>query len=377
MKLSEVNLTLFFTGSVSLRHWVEVGNLSREIAVYEALTEDLNAVNFVTYGGDEDKKYSSQLGSIGCHPIPWSHHKTANITRLLLRHWSFLNKSVVLKTNQIIGCEVPIRIKKIFRKKLIVRCGYLLSRAAVKSGGEIADITYAHKLEKFAFRNADIGVVTTEFSRHYIIEKYGISPDKIVVIPNYVDTEQFRLINNVDKEYDIVFVGRAGEQKNLKTLFKSLAILKEKGQNINLLLVGGCSSDIELKDLAKSMELKVVFYGNVRNDLLPDIINKGKLFILPSIWEGHPKALIEAMSCGMPCIGTAVEGIKEMIKNGETGYLCGTDADSIANAIDTVLSDEALKKKMGTNARQYVVDNFSLDRVIKMELDVLKRVINL
>ena len=79
-------------------------------------------------------------------------------------------------------------------------------------------------------------------------------------------------------------------------------------------------------------------------------LNRASAFILPSKYEGHPKSLIEAMSCGLPCIGSNVVGIKEDIRHKETGYLCNTDYQSIAEAIDIVLSDESLQRYMGTQS---------------------------
>jgi glycosyltransferase involved in cell wall biosynthesis len=370
VKISDIKLTLFFTGGVGLNTWAEVGNLDREIAIYKRLAEHLDAVNFVTYGGERDKQYSDRIGKIRAYPIAWSRSTSINILRLLIRHRKMINQNDVLKTNQIQGSEIPIWLKKRFGKKLIVRCGYLFSRFAELSNNRVADSAYAHKLERYAFENADLGVVTTELNRRYVTEKYGIEPDKLVVIPNYVDTDNFRP-GGYKKEYDIVFVGRGEKQKNLGSLFEAATVLRRKGHDLRILLIGGCSSDKDLKEMTKRNDMDVTFKENVGNELLPDLLNRAKIFILPSMYEGHPKVLLEAMSCALPCIGTEVEGIKELIDHRETGYLCKTDPRSIADAIDTVLSDEVLRRKMGEKARRHIVENFSLERVLKMELDVI------
>jgi glycosyltransferase involved in cell wall biosynthesis len=83
------------------------------------------------------------------------------------------------------------------------------------------------------------------------------------------------------------------------------------------------------------------------------------------------------MSCGLPCIGTDVEGIREDIRHEETGYLCDTDPEHIATAIHNIISDEVLQKKIGRNARQYIIDNYSIDVVVKQELSVIEDVISL
>ena len=88
--------------------------------------------------------------------------------------------------------------------------------------------------------------------------------------------------------------------------------------------------------------LSISIVQRMNNFELSPIINQAIHFILPSYFEGHPKALLEAMSCGMPCIGTDINGIREDIEHLVTGYLCETDFKSIADAIDTLMVDESL-----------------------------------
>jgi glycosyltransferase involved in cell wall biosynthesis len=109
---------------------------------------------------------------------------------------------------------------------------------------------------------------------------------------------------------------------------------------------------------------------------LPYVLNQAKVFILPSYYEGHPKALLEAMSCGLSCIGSDVTGIREDIEHIKTGYLCKTDYKNIANAMGIILSDESLQKTIGNNAREYILKKYSIERILKMELDVIQEVID-
>jgi glycosyltransferase involved in cell wall biosynthesis len=77
------------------------------------------------------------------------------------------------------------------------------------------------------------------------------------------------------------------------------------------------------------------------------------------------------MACGLPVIGTRVSGIKELIRDGETGLLCETDPDSMRASIQRALGDPDLCKKLGINARKYIEDHFSLQRILDLELAVL------
>ena len=372
---SDKILTLFFTGGVSLKTWAEVGNLDRELEIYKRLSKKLKNINMVTYGGKGDRVYEKNLGEINLLSTNWYNNPKLTILHLLLKYLPQIYKSDVLKTNQITGSEIPIWIKKHFNKKLIVRCGYLHSYVIKNQLKDQKAINKAIQLEKEAFSYADIGVVTSSWQRDIIIKEYNIKPEKIRVIPNYVITDIFKPHPEIEKKYDLIFVGRSGGEKNLSNLLKAIQYLKTKDRDISLLMVGGCSCDNKIKEIISQYNLDVTFKDNMPNFDLPYILNQSRVFILPSYYECHPKVLLEAMSCGLPCIGSDVVGIKEDIEHMETGYLCKTSFESISNAIEIILSDDSLQKKIGNNAREHILKNYSIDKIFKMELEVIQEVI--
>ena len=80
------------------------------------------------------------------------------------------------------------------------------------------------------------------------------------------------------------------------------------------------------------------------------------------------------MACGAPVLGTDSPGIRELIRHGNTGYLCGTDSEDIRLALKELLTRPKLLKELGSNARQYVVENYSLTKIGNMELKMLQEV---
>lgn len=375
--LSNINLTLFFTSGVSLKTWEKLGSINREIAIYKELGKHLKSVNFVTYGGQNDKQYANCIKPINLYPTLWTRINIIDMALLLWRHQKMLKKIDIIKTNQVRGSEIPVWLKKKYGKKLIIRCGYLHSRFTEMQTNNKRTVVRAYQLERNAFTAADIGVVSTERDKNWVIKTHNIPKEKIFVIPNYVDLDIFRPSqSSKDIKYDLVFVGRPHPQKNLYNLLKAAENLKQQKFPIKILFIGGCSNDNALKNMSAKMNLNTTRLPNIPNTKLPEYFKQSKIFILPSNYEGHPKVLLEAMGCGMPCIGTNVAGIKEVLKHKETGYLCETDSDSIAYAIKTVLADYDLRVRMGSNAHQYILSNFSLDRVLQMELDVINKVIN-
>ena len=374
-KLEDTILTLFFTGGVSLKTWAEIGNLDRELEIYKRLSKKLKEVSMVTYGGKGDRVYAKDLGEINLLSTTWHNNPKLTILHLLLKYLPQIYKSDILKTNQIPGSEIPIWIKKHFGKKLIVRCGYLHSYFIKNQSKDQKAINEAIQLEKKAFSCADMGIVTSSWQRDIVIKQYNVEPAKIKVIPNYVITDVFMQHPEIQKKYDLIFVGRSGSQKNISNLLKTIQYLKTKNKNISLIMIGGCCDNNEIREIINQYRLNVTFKGNIPNFKLPYFFNQAKVFILPSYYEGHPKALLEAMSCELPCVGSDVVGIKEDIQHMKTGYLCKTDYKSIANAIETVLSDDLLQKKIGENAREYILKKYSTNKILKMELEVIQEVI--
>jgi len=373
--INDIRLTLFFTRRMGLHHWDRVGNLQREVAIYQALGQRLKAVQFITYGGRQDRPYAARLTPITVHPTPGYLPVLASQLIFPQQYRILLEKSDIFKTNQIPGAEIALWAKRKYGKKLIVRCGYLYSRFMEAHTSNRFRIRRAYQLEKMAFSHAEAGIVTSERDRKWIIQTHGIRPEKIHVIPNYVVTDVFKPLSEHPKKYDLVCVSKASPQKNLSTLLTALNRLKQTGHSPSLLLIGSAGEDVQLRQQVERLKLQVTFIRRVVNFALPIYLNQARAFILPSLYEGHPKALLEAMSCGLPCIGTDVPGIQDDLQHKKNGYLCQTTPASLAEAIQTVLSDVHLQTILGDNARLYIMDRYSLSKVLDLELTLIEQVL--
>ena len=375
--MDNISLSLFFTGGVSLQTWDQTGLLNRELAIYRHLRLQDIQTRLITYGHPIDKKYSKIVSPLKIITTPWFPNSLKTSRRLMLKHFPSLYCSDVLKTNQILGSDVAVKIKKIFKKPLITRCGYLHSFFTQEHFQDRQVIDSAINLEAKAFQVADESVVTTYSQREYVIRNYSLDPEKVHVIPNYVDTNLFTPNPKIQKKWDLIFVGRSDSQKNLVNLLDAIFLLSEQGIRLNLLLIGGSGQDPVLTDYIKKYNLPVTQISNVPNEKLPAYLNASRAFILPSLYEGHPKALLEAMSCGLSCIGTPVPGIQEEIIHESNGYLTSDTASlSLSTAIQSVLDDNPLLKKTGQNAREYILSHYSLDYVSDQESQLIKNVVN-
>ena len=133
----------------------------------------------------------------------------------------------------------------------------------------------------------------------------------------------------------------------------------------------------EVKDY---LEKNIYYYSLI--DSVPHVeisryMQSSKIFVLPSFFEGHPKVLLEAMSCGMSVVGSNVPGIRNVIDHEKTGLLCGTDTDDIKDAIHRLFIDHELRAVLGRNAREYIEKNCSLYAVSKMESKLMEIIVQL
>jgi len=361
-----MHLALFFSRGVSLKTWAKIGSLEREIALYLRLKEKGVRVSFVTYGGPSDLQYQEQLGEIKILnnkynlPLQWYERM------LPLLHGKSLLEANIFKTNQINGGDLAMRAAKIWRKPLIARCGYMWSDFARRQG-DPNQLDLAMKIEKKVFENAQRTFVTTLSMKNYVKDKYHVSDQTIFVVPNYVLTELFTPDETKPFSNRICFIGRLHEQKNLFSLVKACS-----GLDVELHFVGEGQLRSSLMDLAKNLNVKLVLHGKMLHHRLPEMIRQSAIFALVSHYEGHPKTLIEAMSCGAAVLGADSPGISKQISHGETGWLVQPNAESIKKGIKHLLANPSLRKALGQRAREYIQNYCSLEKIVELEYSLIR-----
>ena len=186
-RLANVRLVLFFTRGLSLRVWDEIGILDREAALYRRLASALRRITLVTYG-DRDQIYESRLGGIRVQSNRW--RMSARLYERYLTTtlpWSWWGP-VVVKSNQMQGADAALVAARLSKKPFIARCGYLPSDNMERTyGNDSPQAKSAQTLEQHVFSGADRIVVTTTAIRHKILHRYQLRPDRVRIIPNYVD----------------------------------------------------------------------------------------------------------------------------------------------------------------------------------------------
>lgn len=379
-----------FTYPMSLEEWVRLGLFDREKRIYE---EHLRQGNFdeivwFTYGHN-DGNVCRQLQENGkldkririvCSPR-WAKGKMLKYLYSVFIpyiHSDICRSLSVIKSNQMQGAVVAASIGKKYHIPFVFRTGYtftLFYKRRTENECGIKKIKARYWLHVYSrqeqrlYEYSDIAFVSSNEDKQYIVDKYNINTDKMFILTNYIDCDLFspKKVFSERKER-FLFVGRLDEQKNLRNL---LLAFKEMDIGIDLYGVGAMEEEL------KSMILEeddIVLKGKVSNDKLADIYNDYKYFILPSLYEGMPKTLLEAMACGCVCFGTNVEGIREVL-DGQNGILLSsTDSDSIKNTITKIVkapSDEVHLEKYGNKAVSYIREKHVLEEIVKIEKKLL------
>lgn len=363
------NLIFFMTERMSLKKWAEKGLFQREIAIYRELAKSIR-VTIVSYGHEDEQHFLEGMGN---------NIRVLNNTHILADFDYIISLSqriaplpdhAVVKCNQIKGAHLAALFARQNNLPFIARAGYLQSdfvrnKVTLNFIGKRFRLAKTLQYEKEIFMSASVVVVSTELIKSQIIGEHGIPPEKVRVVPNYVDTAVFKPSRATRDAKRVIYIGRLESQKNLFAFIEACA----KVQDIKLLMVGEGSQRTRLEKLAAKLELDVDFSGQVPNNKLPDLLNSAAVFVLPSYYEGHPKSLIEAMATGIPVLGTDVPGIRETVESGVTGMLCGTHADEIAESLRRLLDDEQLRADLGDAGSRFAERHYSLRRIVAMELE--------
>jgi glycosyltransferase involved in cell wall biosynthesis len=208
------------------------------------------------------------------------------------------------------------------------------------------------------------------------LENVGISPTKIVYIPNGVDIYKFKPVidkKGVKKSYgfsdkDIIFtfVGRMTWVKQPFTLIKFFSELSQQLKNVSLIVVGDGELLKDVKHIASSLHLKkILFLGRVSNEKLPSIFACSDFYLMTSLYEGQPITLLEALSSGIPPIVSDIPSLRHIIKEAGVGLaidFSNVEA-AVAKTIDFIRNENIAQQSF--LARKFVEKNFAWDKISK------------
>jgi len=239
----------------------------------------------------------------------------------------------------------------------------------------LAQKMYLHAIGSWIFKNSTlIRCLTTNEAIELI--KFGAPLDKIRIIPNGVDTDLFKP-SKEREENSLIWVGRIVPEKGLVYLIKALAIIVREYslKDIILKVVGDGPQLPFLLKTVRKLDLRkyVKFLGSQSRKEIASMLARSSLFVFPSLREGMPLAVLEAMSCGLPIIGSRIMSLKNLIIDGYNGLLVPPKSPiSLANAIVMLMTDNLLRSRLSNNARDHVLKKYAYTQIIPRLLQVYR-----
>jgi len=204
-----------------------------------------------------------------------------------------------------------------------------------------------------------------------------LEPDKISVIYNGVRVDEYGSCKKADeaqlrREFHLPesvpvvgMIGELNERKGHLYLFRAAEKILKKHPGVHFLIVGEGDAEEELKGMVRSLGLSGrVRFSGFREDI-PDLLNVVDVVVLPSLNEGIPNILMEAMAAGRAVVASSVSGTPELVVDGVTGFLVPPrDSDALVQKISCLMDSEPLRGKMGKEGRERILEKFTFERML-------------
>lgn len=238
-------------------------------------------------------------------------------------------------------------------------------------------------LSKIVLRNADTAVAETEDMKK---EMQKVCDRDVLVIGNGVNPEEFRRYTREearrqfgigDSDKVILFVGTLGPVKGVKYLIDAMPVIKREHPAARLLIVGDGMDrdDLEAQTNRLNMEKDITFYGRTNNAVRDECLAASDLFVLPSLSEGFPNVIAEAMAAGLPIVTTRVRGLPEIVADGKNGFLVEpANSSQLAEKVSFILNSDSLRVEMSGNNRAWAEAN-SWDKIVERFKEVYSKML--
>lgn len=214
-----------------------------------------------------------------------------------------------------------------------------------------------------------------------ILSGWGVEKEKLVFIPNGVDIKKFspgksNIKNSFKNNKVIIYFGRLHFQKNVHMLIRSFKYIRNKIDNVKLVIIGDGPDFNALKKMSAEYGDDVIMTGYLPKDEdLVDYLRGSDVAVFPSRGENASLAIMEAMACELPTISSDVGNARELLSHGRGIVLEQYTDEALAEQCIAILNDEERAKKMGRYAREYVKETKSWDVISKKTEEVYRTVL--
>jgi glycosyltransferase involved in cell wall biosynthesis len=229
-----------------------------------------------------------------------------------------------------------------------------------------------------ALSNASV-IITVSHANKERLLKLGLPRDKIIVIPNGIDLALFdttvSTLKGHEDEVHIMWVGRMVEVKGLEYLIHAMRIVVTRYPQSKLILIGTGPLKAKLERLVGDLSLdkNITFTGSVNHSDVPLYLKEADIFVLPSLSEGFPVVILEAMAAGKPVVASNVRGIPDAVTDGVTGFLVEPENyEQLAEKIVYLIEHPEEGERMGKAGRKLVEERFTWAKIAEEIIRIYK-----
>lgn len=282
----------------------------------------------------------------------------------------YLKDCHVLRVMQLTGAIPAILAGKIYHIPVIATYGYDYQKFALIEK-KLLSYWFLKFLEPIILKNLNAIITTASFLDKKIRKK---TDKPIYLIPNSVNTQLFKPKKKIfnQKRIKILGVARLEKQKNLTKLLKAINLSKYK-KNIYLTIIGKGSQKNHLIQLAQRYSLNLKILEGIPYNKMPKFYQETDIFCLVSLIEGHPKALLEALSCGLPCLVSKNQGNLSIIEDKKNGLVTSNKISEIREKIDLLVKDSDLRKKLAKEGRKRAKKDFDRLKLLAREIKIIRK----
>jgi glycosyltransferase involved in cell wall biosynthesis len=233
--------------------------------------------------------------------------------------------------------------------------------------------------ESLVIETADFITAPSQILLELTASWLTLDPFRTQVIPNPVDVNAFSPSPTFSAGR-VLFVGRLEGLKGLETIVQAVPEILRRCPETTFCFAGKDGPDSQGRSwrgrLLDSVPLSLqdrLHFIHVRRDELIALFRSAAICVLASVWENYPYAILEAMACGVPVVATQVGGTQEIVEHGRTGLLVPPgQPDHLTSAICSLLDDEPQRRCMGREARAWVEQHVSLEKIIPRMVEIYR-----
>lgn len=365
------------------RYLPHVGGAERQLQQLAPRLMDLGFDLTILTRHEPGLAHFEEIDGIPVYRLPASGSKTraaATYTGAALLKLVRLRPDIIHAHEILTPATIAILTKNILRRPVVVK---------ILRGGARGDIvklkrrpfwqSYARSLR----RKVDAFItISQEIDEE--LAALQVPPEKRIFLPNGVDavrcipvSEEQKLklragLSIPQQAAVVVYAGRLVPEKRVDHLLRVWKEIHSRHFNAHLLILGQGAQEDELR----GMQVEGVRFTGQVEEAVP-YLQAADLFVLPSSTEGLSNSMLEAMACGLPVLATSVGGAPDVIRHKESGYLIPPDdLDALREGLETLLESDSLRFTLGSNARQRILADFSLDSVARRLAALYRRLLD-